>query len=61
MQNNDTAKEEEDADADAATEDGSEEADESDEVCSPFPHAKLAALLNDTGYRIYHGTRKPEP
>lgn len=41
LQNNDTAKEEEDADAEAATEDGSEEADESDEVCSPFPHAKI--------------------
>jgi hypothetical protein len=38
LQGNDSAKMEEDADAEAeaATEDGSEEADESDEVCSVF-------------------------
>ena len=36
LQSNDSAKMEEDADAEAATEDGSEEADESDEVCFVF-------------------------
>ena len=48
--------------AHVATEDGSEEADESDEVCSSFPHKKKNGLAtNDIGHRIYHGTRKPEP
>ncbi len=67
LQSNDSARGEEDADnaeaeAEAATEDGSEEADESDEVCSSFPHKKKNGLAtNDIGHRIYHGTRKPEP
>ena len=46
LQSNDDAMAEDDANAEAATEDGSEEADESDEVCSVF-------LLKETSL---HGT-----
>ena len=60
-QSNDNPKVEDDADADAATEDGSEEADESDEVWSSFPYKKYVASLNDAGHRVYHGARKPQP